>query len=69
MQRGLAGPRALQRLERGGGQHVLTTAYPDHTSTAIGGYMVFYSLGSAFGAAATGEATIALTPRCAERIT
>ncbi|QFU88422.1 MFS transporter [Amycolatopsis sp. YIM 10] len=34
-------------------QHVLTTAYADRTSTAIGGYMVFYSLGSAFGATAT----------------
>ncbi|WP_418190802.1 MFS transporter [Amycolatopsis albispora] len=36
-----------------GNQHVLTTAYPERTSSAIGGYMVFYSLGSAFGAAAT----------------
>ncbi|MGC7098367.1 MFS transporter [Amycolatopsis lurida] len=36
-----------------GNQHVLTTAYADRTSTAIGGYMVFYSLGSAFGATAT----------------
>ncbi|MBO2458353.1 MFS transporter [Actinomadura sp. LCR2-06] len=34
-------------------QHALTSAYPDRTSTAIGAYMVFYSLGSAFGAAAT----------------
>ncbi|MEU9020742.1 MFS transporter [Actinomadura sp. NPDC048394] len=34
-------------------QHTLTTAYPDRTSTAIGAYMVFYSLGSALGAAAT----------------
>lgn len=34
-------------------QHVLTSAHPDHTSSAIGGYMVFYSLGSALGAAAT----------------
>ncbi|MFE9106451.1 MFS transporter [Actinomadura geliboluensis] len=34
-------------------QHVLTAAYPDRTSSAIGGYMVFYSLGSALGAAAT----------------
>ncbi|MFB4301098.1 MFS transporter [Actinomadura sp. NTSP31] len=34
-------------------QHALTTAYPDRTSTAIGAYMVFYSLGSALGAAAT----------------
>ncbi|MEW2353572.1 MFS transporter [Spirillospora sp. NPDC029432] len=35
------------------GQHLLTAAYPDRTSGAIGGYMVFYSLGSALGAAAT----------------
>jgi predicted MFS family arabinose efflux permease len=34
-------------------QHTLTTAYPDRTSTTIGAYMVFYSLGSALGAAAT----------------
>nr|WP_254714910.1 MFS transporter [Actinomadura sp. NAK00032] len=34
-------------------QHVLTAAHPDRTSSAIGGYMVFYSLGSALGAAAT----------------
>lgn len=34
-------------------QHTLTTAYPDRTSTVIGAYMVFYSLGSALGAAAT----------------
>ncbi|WP_246342715.1 MFS transporter [Actinomadura verrucosospora] len=34
-------------------QHALTSAYPDRTSTAIGAYMVFYSLGSALGAAAT----------------
>lgn len=34
-------------------QHILTTAYPDRTSTTIGAYMVFYSLGSALGAAAT----------------
>ncbi|GAA2150711.1 MFS transporter [Actinomadura napierensis] len=34
-------------------QHALTTAYPDRTSTAIGAYMVFYSLGSALGATAT----------------
>ncbi|MGV9361726.1 MFS transporter [Amycolatopsis sp. NPDC003731] len=34
-------------------QHLLTTAYPDATSTAIGGYMLFYSLGSALGATAT----------------
>lgn len=36
-----------------GNQHVLTTTYTDHTSSVIGGYMVFYSLGSASGAAAT----------------
>ncbi|WP_370963887.1 MFS transporter [Amycolatopsis sp. cg9] len=36
-----------------GNQHVLATAHPDRTSSAIGGYMVFYSLGSAFGATAT----------------
>ena len=34
-------------------QHLLTTAHPDRTSSVIGGYMVFYSLGSALGAAAT----------------
>jgi predicted MFS family arabinose efflux permease len=34
-------------------QHILTTAYPDRPSSVIGGYMVFYSLGSALGAAAT----------------
>ncbi|MYS95213.1 MULTISPECIES: MFS transporter [Streptomyces] len=34
-------------------QHLLTTAYPDRVSSVIGGYMVFYSLGSALGAAAT----------------
>ncbi|MEV5609111.1 MFS transporter [Streptomyces sp. NPDC052225] len=34
-------------------QHVLTTAHPEQTSSVIGGYMVFYSLGSALGAAAT----------------
>ncbi|WP_242909318.1 MFS transporter [Actinomadura terrae] len=34
-------------------QHTLTTAYADRTSTTIGAYMVFYSLGSASGAAAT----------------
>lgn len=36
-----------------GNQHVLTMAFPDRPSTTIGAYMVFYSLGSAFGAAAT----------------
>ncbi|MFK4851234.1 MFS transporter [Microbacterium sp. ZW T6_19] len=34
-------------------QHILASAYPDRTSTAVGAYMVFYSLGSALGAAAT----------------
>ncbi|WP_086821595.1 MFS transporter [Allokutzneria sp. NRRL B-24872] len=34
-------------------QHVLTSAYADRASSTIGGYMVFYSLGSASGAAAT----------------
>lgn len=34
-------------------QHILVIKYSDRTSSAIGGYMVFYSLGSALGAAAT----------------
>ncbi|MCR3722457.1 MULTISPECIES: MFS transporter [Prauserella salsuginis group] len=34
-------------------QHVLTDAYAHRTSSAIGGYMLFYSLGSALGATAT----------------
>lgn len=34
-------------------QHTLTTAHPDRASSVIGGYMVFYSLGSALGAIAT----------------
>lgn len=34
-------------------QHLLTAAHPDRLSGVIGGYMVFYSLGSALGAAAT----------------
>ncbi|MFD7991415.1 MFS transporter [Streptomyces mexicanus] len=34
-------------------QHLLTTAQPERPSSVIGGYMVFYSLGSALGAAAT----------------
>ncbi|OLT11250.1 transporter [Actinomadura sp. CNU-125] len=34
-------------------QHALATAYPGGTSSVIGAYMVFYSLGSALGAAAT----------------
>ncbi|MFI6284439.1 MFS transporter [Streptomyces sp. NPDC051018] len=33
-------------------QHVLTTVHPERTSSVIAGYMVFYSLGSALGAAA-----------------
>lgn len=34
-------------------QHILTTVYADRVSTTIGAYMVFYSLGSALGAAST----------------
>ena len=34
-------------------QTLLTAAYPHRTSSAIGGYMLFYSLGSALGATAT----------------
>ncbi|WP_219822191.1 MFS transporter [Streptomyces sp. Ru73] len=34
-------------------QHLLTTAHPDRTSSVVGGYMLFYSLGSALGATAT----------------
>ncbi|WP_129844045.1 MFS transporter [Streptomyces sp. RFCAC02] len=34
-------------------QHVLTSAHPGRTSSVTGAYMVFYSLGSAVGAAAT----------------
>ncbi|MDT0301306.1 MFS transporter [Streptomonospora wellingtoniae] len=34
-------------------QHLLTEAYPHQTSSAIGGYMLFYSLGSSLGATAT----------------
>ncbi|UJW28402.1 MFS transporter [Saccharothrix sp. AJ9571] len=34
-------------------QHLLTSAHPNRTSGVIGGYMVFYSLGSALGAATT----------------
>lgn len=34
-------------------QHLLAVTHPDRTSSVIGGYMVFYSLGSALGAAAT----------------
>lgn len=36
-----------------GNQHVLTAVYADRTSSVVGAYMVFYSLGSALGAAAT----------------
>lgn len=36
-----------------GNQHLLTTAHPDSTSSVIGTYMIFYSLGSALGATAT----------------
>jgi len=34
-------------------QHLLTAAYSHRTSSVIGGYMLFYSLGSALGATAT----------------
>jgi len=34
-------------------QALLTAAYPDRTSSTIGGYMIFYSLGSALGATST----------------
>lgn len=34
-------------------QHLLTAAYAHRTSSVIGGYMLFYSLGSALGATAT----------------
>ena len=34
-------------------QHLLTTVYEQHTSSVVGGYMVFYSFGSALGATAT----------------
>jgi predicted MFS family arabinose efflux permease len=34
-------------------QHILTTMHPDQVSTTIGGYMIWYSLGSAVGAVAT----------------
>ncbi|MET9930529.1 MULTISPECIES: MFS transporter [unclassified Streptomyces] len=34
-------------------QHLLTAVRPDRVSSVIGGYMVFYALGSALGAAAT----------------
>lgn len=34
-------------------QHILTTRHPHNVSTTLGGYMVFYSLGSAVGAVTT----------------
>lgn len=34
-------------------QHLLTTVHPDRAGSVIGGYMIFYALGSAFGATAT----------------
>ena len=34
-------------------QHILTALHPDRVATTIGGYMIFYSLGSAVGAATT----------------
>jgi predicted MFS family arabinose efflux permease len=34
-------------------QHLLTMTHPDRTSSVVGGYMVFYSLGSALGATTT----------------
>ncbi|MGW2343620.1 MFS transporter [Streptomyces sp. NPDC001661] len=34
-------------------QHILTAAYAQHTSSVIGGYMLFYSFGSAVGAIGT----------------
>ncbi|WP_131735880.1 MFS transporter [Actinomadura roseirufa] len=34
-------------------QHLLTTVHPDRTSSVVGGYMIFYSLGSALGATTT----------------
>lgn len=36
-----------------GNQALLTAAYADRTSATIGGYMIFYALGSALGATAT----------------
>lgn len=41
-------------------QHLLTEAHPHRTSSVIGGYMFFYSLGSALGATATTAAFSAL---------
>ncbi len=37
-------------------QHLLAAAHPQRTSSVIGGYMIFYSLGSALGAAVTTRA-------------
>ena len=34
-------------------QHLLAMTHPDRTSSVIGGYMIFYSLGSALGATTT----------------
>jgi len=34
-------------------QHLLTMTHPDRTSSVVGGYMIFYSLGSALGAITT----------------
>jgi len=34
-------------------QHLLAMTHPDRTSSVIGGYMIFYSLGSALGAITT----------------
>ncbi|MEV5572212.1 MFS transporter [Spirillospora sp. NPDC052269] len=34
-------------------QHLLTMTYANRTSSVVGGYMIFYSLGSALGATAT----------------
>ncbi|MGI5157798.1 MFS transporter [Microbispora sp. CA-102843] len=34
-------------------QHLLTMTHSHHTSSVVGGYMIFYSLGSAFGATTT----------------
>jgi len=34
-------------------QHLLTMTHPDRVSSVVGGYMIFYSLGSALGATAT----------------
>ena len=34
-------------------QHLLTMSHPDRTSSVVGGYMIFYSLGSVLGATST----------------